>query len=219
MKDTATEFQKAGLRIMAQRKQYGSARPGALAWTLQFAQEKLRDLSAGGIADRLEEVKRFSVDAGIGEAIAQGDARDSLLLMDVQVETELAASSIPLSVLLRLQEEVHAILNDYVSGRSGLTVPHLTVSYELTDRRVLVHLHDLRDGFLLHLFHLLADLGSRVKFCAYGRCRELFLAGRKDKQFCSALCQAMQWKTAHPTMTTPKRTIKPKGGKHHGAKR
>ena len=218
MKDTATEFQKAGLRIMAQRKQYGSARPGALAWILQFAQEKLRDLSTGGIADRLEEVKCFSVDAGIGEAIAQGDARDSLLLMDVRVETDLGASFIPLSLLLLLQKEVHAILNDYVRGLPGLIVHFLPVSYELTDRRVHLHLHDQRHGFLLHLFHLLADLGSRVKRCAYNACGQLFLAGRKDKQFCSAPCQAMQWKTDHKKIAKPKRTKNP-GGKQHGTKR
>jgi hypothetical protein len=219
MKDPAlpVEFQKAGARIMAQRKQYGSARPGALAWVLQFAQEKLRDLSAGGSADRLEEVKRFSLDAGIGEALAQGDARDSLLLMDATVETELPASCIPLSVLLRLQEEAHAILTNYMSNQPGLTV-HLPVSYELTGRRVRLHLHDQRHGFLLHLFHLLADLGPRVKRCEYGPCGKLFLAGRKDKQFCSALCQAMQWKVVNQTRTAPKGKTKPKGGTRHGTK-
>lgn len=215
------EFHKAGQRLMAQRGQYGGARPCALVWAIQFAQEDLKALAAGGLSDRLEEMKRFSVDAGIGEAFEQGNARDSLLMMNTTVDAQLSPTALPLNVLLRMQDEVRAVLADYVSGQLGIKVP-LSVSYEVTrdihtpnSGRVLLHLLDMRQGVFLHLFHLLAELGARIKPCRYDG--TLFLAGRTDKQFCSGLCQAMQYKKDHPKDKhfVTRRT---KGGSH-GSKR
>jgi hypothetical protein len=170
-------------------------------------------------------MKRFSVDAGIGEAFEQGDARDSLLMMNTTVDAQLSPTALPLNVLWRMQEEVRAVLADYVSGQPGITI-RLSVSYEVTldvhtptRGRVLLHLHDMRQGVFLHLFHLLAELGPRIKPCRY--CEKLFLAGRTDKQFCSGLCQAMQYKKDHKehpkdTTSVSRRT---KGRENHGAKR
>jgi len=212
------EFMKAGHRLMGQRGQYGGPAPCALVWAVRFAQEKLAALAVGGLADRLEEARRFSFDAGIGEALLQGDIRGRLFL-NISVELDISARTSPLNVLVDLQCAVRKQLDAYLSGQE-VTLAPLQVSYEVTrtndnpdSGRVLLHLQSMKDAVLLHLFHLLAELGPRLKKCGY--CGQLFLAGRMDKKFCSGTCQAMQYKRDHPKKKhrVSRRT---KGRRNHG---
>jgi hypothetical protein len=220
------EFHKAGERLMAQRGQYGGARPCALVWVIQFAQEDLQALATGGLLDRLEEVNRFSFDAGISSAFLQGDTRVLLIPTIINsVSIGFPPTATPLSVLMDLQRDVYKLLDAYVRGQE-VKIESGQVSYEVTRKkdipnsgRVTRHMHGMKDAALLQVLHLLAELGHRIKTCTY--CEKLFLAGRMDKQFCSGLCQAMQYKKKRkegPKDTTGVSRRK-KGRKNHGTKR
>ena len=183
----AMEFQKAAQRLMSQRGQYGGGRPCALAWLLHLLRKIFPHLAHGGQSDRYEELQRFSFDGGLAESILQGDIQTSLLL-NISVEYPVRAE--PFDVLTEVQREVRARLDAYVRGEP-VTLGGLQVTYEVTRTAanplsgcVLLHVHGLKDAVLLHLFHLLAELGPRTKSCLY--CEKLFLAGRTDKRFCSA---------------------------------
>ena len=215
----AMEFQKAGHRLMAQRGQYGGAKPCAMAWAVALAQEDLIALASGGLLDRLEEVRRFSFDAGLGEAMLQGDA-ETQLLMNISPSIDISPHLSPLAILSEIQREVRVRLDAYVRGRE-VTLNARQVSYEVTrtgigkhpSGRIVLHVPEMKDAVLLHLLYLLAELGPRLKSCDY--CGKLFLAGRMDKRFCSGTCQAMQYKKDHPKNNRAV-TRRKKGGKRHG---
>lgn len=213
----AMEFRKAGQRLMSQRGQYGGAKPCAMAWAVALAREDLPALASGGLLDRLEEVRRFSFDAGLGEALLQGDAVTQLL-MNISPTIILSPHVSPLAILREIQREVRVLLDAYVGGRE-VTINDRRVSYEvtrtvhdLTSGRVMLHVPEMKDAVLLHLLYLLAELGPRLKSCDY--CGKLFLAGRMDKRFCSGTCQAMQYKKDNPKNNRAV-TRRKKGGKRH----
>jgi hypothetical protein len=206
------EFSEAGGRLMSQKGQFGDAKSCALAWVLAFAQEDLAALMEQELKERVEEVRRFGFDAGLGEAIPQGDS-ETRLLFNVSLNTSYGLD--PLGMLSDAQREVRVRIDAYLRGETvGLTDRRVTYEVTRTTKdsrsgRILLHLHETTDGVVLHLLHLLAELGSRIKACK--RCRKIFLAGRTDKQFCSGSCQAMTWKKDH--LSEAKKSLYRKKGK------
>jgi hypothetical protein len=208
------EFTKAGARILSQRGVYGGARPAALAWLLTFVQDDLRIKSFGEWADRWAEVKRFALDGGLGSNEPPLSDQEGLsLTLPGRFSSPFTASrSFPgpgeKDALILLQQAIKSDLDTYVDQGSATT---FALAIKLTVRkeapRIEVESADITVAFQYQAFHLIGELGTRIRRCR--RCQRLFLAGRSDKQFCSGTCQAMMWKDEHP----PKRTrkTKPKG--------
>ncbi len=198
----ADEFLRAGGRIMEQTGFYGGARPCALAWVLTFAQDTLEKLGWGDRINRWQEVKRFAADGGVGDEAAftnQVSVRVQLpdRLHSPYTDKRTEPGPGELDFLKTLQSAVLTDLRSYLRvGRTrmgGLTID-LTVTRE--PPAVAVHAANLHTGFFYQLFHLLGELGPRIKECR--GCTRLFLAGRTDKEFCNRLCQAVVYKREHP---------------------
>ena len=201
------EFTKAGARIQRQRGVYGGSRPAALAWLLTFAQEDARTYSLGELSDRWEEVKRFAHDGGLGFA-------------EPPLSNQAGARPVipgprDKHTILMLQQELKAYLDIYIEHgevrTNGVTIDMLV-------RRAPPGLSvnaDAHPAFLYQAFHLLGEIGQRIRKCR--RCQKLFLAGRSDKTFCSGTCQATKWKADHSekkAQVKPKKKRLRKGGKH-----
>lgn len=202
----ALEFVKAGQRLLAQRGAYGGAVPSALMWLLTFSQENLDALSAGGLADRWEEAKRFAVDAGLGGAAEPGEPP---FTNQASLTISMPRPAPILDTLKSLQRAAQDVLRAYLeTGQATSEALRIALHVSRTRRGVFVHAADLRAGFLYQLFHLLGASGSRIRQCRC--CARLLLAGRTDKEFCSARCQAKQYKRDH----APAQRTRTKGGQH-----
>jgi ribosomal protein S27AE len=215
------EFRKAGERIRKQRSLYKGARPAALAWVVEFAQREIDTYSLGELSDRWEEVKRFSLDAGVGQddpqSIRATRVRNTLpgRLANPFTEIRQSPGSAERAFLQMLQQELNAYLGLYVSQgevRTNGVVLDLVVRKGSSMMAISADLHP---SFLYQFFNLLADFGANIKTCR--RCPRLFLAKRSDRQWCSGTCQVTQWKIDHPESKAAKQTS-PKGDKH-GKKR
>jgi hypothetical protein len=197
------EFSKAGARILSQRGVYGGARPAALAWLLSFVQDDLTTYSFGKWSDRWAEAKRFALDGGLGADETPLSNQDGVrLTLPGRFSSPFTASrSFPgpgeKDALILLQQAIKVDLDNYVDQGSAMTFD-LTIKLNVRKDapRVIVQSADLTIAIQYQAYHLIAEIGPRIRRCR--RCRRLFLAGRSDKQFCSGTCQAMQWKDEHP---------------------
>jgi hypothetical protein len=223
----ADEFTKAAARILTQRGVHGGARPAALAWLLHFVQEDATTYSFGAFSDRWEEVKRFSVDGGLGPGEPPLSNQEAVLLQlpGRHANPFTATRSFPgpseKDTLITLQQVIKGDINSYLNDGSATTFElRIKLKVAKNASSVMVQSNDLSIGFQYQVFHLLAEIGPQIRKCR--RCRRLFLAGRKDREFCSGTCQAMMWKDEHPKDEHPPKTAKkkPKGKQlHKGVKR
>jgi len=223
----AEEFNKAARRILAQRRVYRGARPAALVWLLTFAQDDVTKYSFGEWADRWAEVKRFALDGGLGLVGATLSNQDGVrpTLPGRFASPFTATRSFPgpgeKEIFITLQQDIKGDLDAYVDQGSATTFD-LTIKPKVGKDapRISVQSKDYSIGFQYQAFHLIGELGPRIRKCR--RCQRLFLAVRSDKKYCAGTCQAMTWKDEHPPETTrkkPKGKILKKGGKHHGTQR
>ena len=220
------EFRKAGIRIRDTRHIYSGAQPEgkALAWVLQFALEDARTYSLGELSNRWEEVQRFASDAGLGPDAPPRFDRVTVRSASRMVSANLVyVGSSERQFISQMQTAVRACLELYVTQglmrTNGITLDFV-VRRDVP--RVAVYA-DLQPSFLYQLFHLTAEMGWQIHKCC--GCPRLFVASRRDKKWCSNLCQATDWKRTHPKRRRPKkRTPKKKStqtrkGARHGKKR
>jgi hypothetical protein len=202
------EFTKAARRILAQRGVYGGPRPAALAWLLAFVQDDLTTYSFGEWSDRWAEVKRFSIDAGLGQSVVPLSNQESRSFPGPGEK----------DAMLTLQQVMKGDIDAYVNQGAATTFAlKIRLHLRKDAPRVIVQSANREDSFQFQAFHLLADIGARIRRCR--RCQRLFLAGRSDKEFCSGNCQALQYKREHPLKKTkpkPKGKRLRKGGARHG---
>ncbi len=218
------ESKKAGERIMARSALYGGARPAAIAWAIDFAQDT-RTYSFGEWADRWEEVKRFARDGGLS---TEEPALSNLAQVRIALPGRLSSpfteerpypGPSEKEMIAMLRGALSGWLASYIENgmaRAGAVVLDLVV--RKNSRYVSTVGPDISQGFQYHFFHLLAELGPRIHQCR--GCKRVFLAGRSDKQWCSGLCQATTWKRENlKSRSSVEKKNKRKGGSKHGKKR
>ncbi|MBS0158598.1 MAG: hypothetical protein JSS26_08405 [Nitrospira sp.] len=219
-----TEFRKAGERILAQRGVYGGARHAALVWLLTFAQENPTEYSTGEGANRWEELKRFAFDAGLGpdeppisnqiSVRWPGDKR-ARFGEEPPLSTPAEAVHSPFypgmqRELAKFQMELRDYLERYVKS-GGVSINGLTLDLHVTNSTEGVLVSSwLHPCFFYQAFHLLGELGPRIRKCE--GCARLFLAGRSDKKWCSGLCQAKTYKRMNPAKQHEASPTNKKGG-------
>lgn len=220
------EFGKAGERILKQRGVYGGARPAAAVWLLTLCQEKAGTYSLGELSNRWEEVKRFSIDGGLGPDEPPLSNQGGVLLALPGRFADRFTASRPFpgpgerETLGMLQEDLKATIEAYVTqgwAHTGKDKFDFIVKKDSPGVSVVAELYP---ACLYQTLHLLGEIGHRIRKCR--RCKRLFLAGRSDKAYCSGTCQAMKWKDEHPRKVKkkkPKQTMRKKKGGKHGTKR
>lgn len=219
------EFCKAGIRIRDSRHIYTGEQPRgkALAWAVQFAVEDARAYSLGELANRWAEVKRFASDAGLGPDVPPRFDRVTVRSPRFVIADRVYVGSVERHCLSNLQAEARAYLELYVTQgvmrTNGVTLDFVV---HRTAPRVSV-IAELHPSFLYQLFHLTAEMGWQLHKCC--GCPKLFVASRRDKKWCSNLCQATNWKLENPKRRRLKK-LKSKGksthtqkGTRHGQKR
>jgi hypothetical protein len=222
------ELQKAGLRIQNQAGQYGGARPAALAWLVAFLQDDHTKYSTGDWTLRWWEVVRFCGDGGLPPQEPRLCNLTSITgrAEGVYTNIALAPSEAARFWMICLKTSSLTGLKHYVAGRAlstGDQPMSFIVRKGTPGLAATVPHYDA--AFTYQLINLVAEFGPRLGQCRY--CKTIYLAGRSDKRFCSAVCQAMQYKADHPKTQlakTSKPTVKgkkqpTKKGGSHGTKR
>lgn len=216
------ELRKAGTRIQAQRGQYGGSRPAAVAWLLTFLQEEAAAYSFGEFTNRWWEVLRFCRDAGLEQ---DDDPLSNLRTVTRQLPGRLGSSLDAIRTypgpwdrewLQGVQGGWLAILKHYIAeGKVRSDEIRLSFILERGSSGLVTTVPDDGSAFTYQVMHLLAEFGPRIRQCRH--CGRMCLAGRSDKAFCSATCQAKQYKIDHPKglQTAPLK----KGRIRHGAQR
>ncbi|THJ24515.1 MAG: hypothetical protein CAF45_004910 [Nitrospira sp. CG24E] len=215
------ELQKAGVRIQNQAGQYGGARPAALAWLVAFLQDDHTKYSMGDWTLRWWEVLKFCGDGGLPPEelrlcnLTSITGRAEGLYTNIALAPNAAARF----WMSSLKSSSLAGLKHYVAGGAlgtGALPMNFTVRKGTPGLAATVPHYDA--AFTYQMINLVAEFGPRLGQCRY--CKTMYLAGRSDKTYCSAVCQAMQWKIDHPK-TPPVKPSKPtvKGRKKPTAKK
>ncbi|NOS82765.1 MAG: hypothetical protein HOP32_14405 [Nitrospira sp.] len=230
----AHELQEAGTRIQDQVGKYGGARAAALAWLVAFLQEHVATYSAGDWQNRWWETLRFCRDGGLGP---EEPRLSNLRSVTRSLPGRLAGPYDPIRLypgpadrewMEGLQGVWLTNVQHYVTGGEVPTGDQpVNFKVQKGTPGMVVTVPNDDAAFAYQLIHLLAEFGPRLGQCRY--CTTIYLAGRSDKLYCAAVCQAMQYKRAHPKTQgakTRKPTVKGKTkptlnkrGKRHGTKR
>lgn len=231
--ERAHELQEAGTRIQDQAGQYGGARPAALAWLVKFLQEDTAKYSVGDRTLRWWEVLRFCRDGGLGP---EEPRLSNLRSVTRSLPGRLAGPYDPIRLypgpadrewMAGLQGVWLTHLKHYVTGGEVPTGDQpVNFKVQKGTAGLVVTVPNDDAAFAYQLIHLLAEFGPRLGQCRH--CTTIYLAGRSDKTYCSAVCQSMRYKADHPkkpaktSKPTVKGTTKPtikKRGTRHGTKR